>query len=74
MDTEFPTDQTPNEDEPVVEKGKKVASYLVRVNIWGDHGEALTASDMAGVVQREVQSHVRGSDTTVTTSAERIDK
>lgn len=74
MDAGFPTDQTPDENEPTVQKGKKVASYLVRVNIWGDTAQPLTTAEVAGIVQREVASHVRGTDVAVTTSAERLDK
>lgn len=74
MDTEFPTDQPSNE--PETEKGKKVASYLVRVNLWGDNVTPLPVSEVAGIVQREIASHVPGGDggVTVTTSAERLDK
>lgn len=72
MDTEFPTDQ------PTEEPGKPpvIASYLVRVTVRGDtNAHVPSNAEIGAAIQREVASLVVGPGmTSVTTSAERLDK
>ena len=64
-------DETTNE--PTEEMYPLAGSFLVRVNIRGKNVDVPTNADLAGMIQREVASSVRGDVVTVNVSAEHLD-